>query len=112
MLKLRRMTTPPKVAIHLPLTRAMSPHPSAQPQFPSQEALATLGLTLRAGLLYFAAVFSVGLVLGVVRVLWAVPKLGVRGAELMEMPLMLVATVLVAFWVVRRLAVPPHFRRC
>ena len=77
----------------------------AQPQFRSH--LATLGLTLQAGLLYFAAVFAVGFVLGTVRVLWAVPRFGPRGAELMEMPLMLVATILAAMWVVRWLAVPP-----
>lgn len=102
------MTTPPKVTAHLLRTRAMSTHPSAQPQFLSRNTLARLGLTLRAGLLYFSAVFAVGFVLGTVRVLWAVPRFGPRGAELMEMPLMLVATILAALWVVRWLAVSPR----
>jgi hypothetical protein len=104
----RLTTTPPKVTAHFLRTRAMSTHPSAQPQFPSRNALARLGLTLRAGLLYFAAVFAVGFVLGTVRVLWAVPRFGPRGAELMEMPLMLVAIVLAALWGVRWLAVSPR----
>ena len=83
----------------------MPTHQPAQPQFRS--LLATLGLTLQGGLLYFAAVFAVGFVLGTVRVLWAVPHFGPRGAELIEMPLMLVATILAALWVVRWLALPP-----
>jgi hypothetical protein len=36
-------------------------------------------------------VFGTGFVLGPIRVLWAVPRLGERVAELMEAPLMLVA---------------------
>ena len=73
----------------------------------SQGATSAPWLILKAGLLYFATVFAVGFVLGVLRVLWAVPRFGPRGAELIEMPLMLVATILAALWVVRRLAVPP-----
>jgi hypothetical protein len=65
------------------------------------------GLAFKAGLLYFAIVFTAGFGLGIVRVLWAVPRFGTRAAELMEMPFMLLATILAALWVVRRLAVPP-----
>ena len=82
----------------------MSNHSSAQPQFRSP--LATVGGTLRAGLLYFAIVFGVGFTLGPIRIFWAVPRFGTRVAELMEMPFMLVAITLAAFWVVRRLSVP------
>jgi len=64
-------------------------------------------LILKAGLLYFAIVFAVGLILGSIRLLWAVPRFGSRAAELMEMPFMLIAIVLAAFWVVRHLSVPP-----
>jgi len=46
-------------------------------------------------------------VLGTVRVLLPVPRFGTRTAELLEMPVMLVAIVIVARWVVRRLAAPP-----
>lgn len=62
---------------------------------------------LKAGALYFTLVFAAGFVLGPVRELWAVPRFGATAAELMEMPLMLAAIVLVARWTVRRLAVPP-----
>ena len=62
---------------------------------------------IKAGLLYFAIVFTVGFVLGIIRVLWAVPQFGTRAAELMETPVMLVTIILTARWVVRRLAIPP-----
>lgn len=60
------------------------------------------GVLLRA-LLYFALVFGVGFVLGTVRVLWLEPRLGVRAAELAEAPVMLVATIVAARFVTRRL---------
>lgn len=69
-----------------------------------------LWLTLKAGLFYFAAVFTVGFGLGVIRVLWAVPRFGTRTAELMEMPLMLITIMLVAFWVCRRFSLAPGLR--
>jgi len=61
---------------------------------------------LKAGVLYFALVFGAGFVLGTIRTLWIVPRLGMRMAELMETPIMLVITILAARWTVRRLAVP------
>jgi hypothetical protein len=51
---------------------------------------------------YFGVVFGVGFVLGSVRVLWLVPRLGVRAAELVELPLMLVAVFVAAHWINRR----------
>jgi hypothetical protein len=62
---------------------------------------------LKAGVLYFAVVFGTGFVLGTLRTLWVVPRLGTRMAELLEMPVMLVVTIAAAWWIVRRLAVPP-----
>lgn len=62
---------------------------------------------LKAGGLYFALVFGAGFVLGTIRVLWVVPRLGTRTAELIETPFMLGITILAARWVARRLAVPP-----
>jgi hypothetical protein len=61
---------------------------------------------LKAGGTYFAFVFGAGFVLGPIRILWAVPRLGTRMAELMETPIMLVVTIVAARWIVRRFAVP------
>ena len=57
---------------------------------------------MKAGVLYFALVFGTGFVLGLIRTLWLLPKVGPRIAELMEMPIMFVVIVLAARWVVRR----------
>ena len=61
---------------------------------------------LKAGALYFALVFGARFVLGTIRVLWIVPQLGLRMAELMEAPFMLIVTIASSRWVVRRFAVP------
>ena len=61
---------------------------------------------LKAGVLYFALVFGTGFVLGTIRTLWVVPRVGTRKAELMETPVMLVVTILVARCIVLRLSVP------
>ena len=63
---------------------------------------------LKAGMLYFALVFGAGFVLGPIRMLWVVPRVGTRIAELMESPIMLVVIIVAARWLVRRLAVPPE----
>jgi hypothetical protein len=62
---------------------------------------------LKTGFLYFVLVFAAGFLLGTVRVLWLVPRLGERTAELMETPIMLLVIITAAYWAVRRLAVPP-----
>jgi hypothetical protein len=51
---------------------------------------------------YFGLVFGVGFGLGAVRVPLLVPRLGVRTAELIEMPFMFIAILLSARFVVRR----------
>jgi hypothetical protein len=61
---------------------------------------------VKAGLVYFALVFAAGFVLGTIRTVWVVPRVGTRIAELMETPIMLVVTILAARWAVLRLAVP------
>jgi hypothetical protein len=62
---------------------------------------------LKAGILYFGLVFGAGVVLGIVRTLWVVPRFGARTAELMEMPVIFVVSILAARWIVQRLFVPP-----
>jgi len=63
--------------------------------------------TLKAGVLYFVLVFAAGFVLGTIRTLWAVPRLGVRTAELIEAPIMFGVSILAARWVVRHVQVLP-----
>jgi hypothetical protein len=60
---------------------------------------------LKAGVLYFAIVSGVGFLLGPIRILWAVPRVGARTAEVLEAPIMLVITIVVAWWITRRFAV-------
>jgi len=62
---------------------------------------------VRAGLLYFALTFGAGFLLGPIRILLIEPRVGVRAAELLEIPVMIGVTLLAARWVTARLAVPP-----
>jgi hypothetical protein len=57
---------------------------------------------LRVALSYFSLVFGCGFLFGAVRVPFLVPRLGERSAELLEMPLMAMAMLLAARFVVRR----------
>jgi hypothetical protein len=51
-------------------------------------------------------VFGVGFVLGTIRTLWVVPRIGTMKAELMETPITLVVTIVAARWTILRLGVP------
>jgi len=53
-------------------------------------------LLARLAIAYFAFVFFIGFLLGVARTFWIAPRLGERAAELVEMPLMVAASFLVA----------------
>ena len=55
-----------------------------------------------ASAVYFAIVFGAGFVFGTVRVMWLVPTVGVRVAELTELPLMLTVAFVAARWINRR----------
>lgn len=57
---------------------------------------------LKAALLYFAIVFGAGFVLGTIRTLWIVPRVGARAAELMETPIMFVVIIIGARVTARR----------
>lgn len=60
--------------------------------------------TLKAGVLYFAIVFSAGFILGTIRTLWIVPRLGAKTAELIESPFMVVISFAAARAIIRRMA--------
>ena len=52
-------------------------------------------IPLRAGFVYFGIVFTIGFVLGAIRVLAVVPRIGELFAVLIELPLMLAASWIV-----------------
>lgn len=54
------------------------------------------GKIVRLALAYCAIVFAAGFLLGTVRVLWVVPRVGERWAELAETPVMVAASWLAA----------------
>ena len=62
---------------------------------------------LQSGLWYFSVVFAAGFMLGPIRVLWLVPRVGERTAELLEAPVMLLVIVFAARWIVGRFSAPP-----
>jgi hypothetical protein len=65
---------------------------------------------IKAGLCYFALTFGAGFVLGPLRMLVLVPRIGARAAELAELPVMIVVTWLAARWTIRRFHVPSSTR--
>lgn len=58
--------------------------------------------TLIAGLVYFIALFTLGFVMGTVRVLFVAPRFGQLVATLAEVPVMLVAALFACRWAIRR----------
>lgn len=60
----------------------------------------------RPALAYALCVFAVGFLAGTIRVLLLVPALGETAAVLVELPVMLAASLLVARWAVARWQVP------
>ena len=87
-------------------TPATSPSPSQTTDSAVPERRWTR--IIKAALLYFVIVFGAGSVLGPIRILFAVPRLGARIAELVETSLMLIVIILAARLVVRRFHLPSH----
>ena len=73
----------------------------------SHAAPRTAAQVLGAGAAYFAFAFGAGFVLGVIRELWAVPRFGMRVAELMEAPVMLAVIIFAAAWIIARFGLSP-----
>jgi hypothetical protein len=62
--------------------------------------------SFKPAVLYFALVLGTGFPLGSIRVPFLVPRFGERYAELLEMPIMFMAIVLAARYVVWRFSLP------
>lgn len=54
---------------------------------------------------YWGIVFALGFVLGTVRVLWVIPRVGLIPATLLELPVILAASWFAAGWILRRFAI-------
>jgi hypothetical protein len=67
-------------------------------------------LSVRAGVIYAVTVFAIGFLLGAVRVLLLVPRVGPSIAVSVEAPIMLAVSWLVASISIARLAVGPGIR--
>ena len=66
--------------------------------------------TFKAAAVYFLLIFAVGWVLGPIRELWAVPRFGRMTGVLLEGPIMLIAMIISARWVIRRFDLPRTLR--
>lgn len=64
---------------------------------------------LGAGLVYFAAVFAAGFVLGTVRTVFLVPQFGAFMAVLMELPVILAIAWWACGWIIKRVRLPEDF---
>ena len=65
---------------------------------------------IKAAVVYFVIVFGAGSVLGLIRTLLVVPRLGERIAELIELPVMLLIILLAAKFIVDKFHLPPSLR--
>ena len=68
--------------------------------------LGNLKRTLIAGTAYFLALFTLGFLLGTIRVVFVAPHIGQLAGTLAEAPVMLTAAYLICRWALRRWKVP------
>jgi hypothetical protein len=61
----------------------------------------------KAGSAYFALIFSLGFILGTVRVLAVIPRIGEFAATLVELPLILTASWFVSGWLIKKMRIAP-----
>ena len=81
-------------------------HGSARERKSHRVNISVVRTSSRAGAVFFAIVFAVAFVFGTFRVLVLVPRIGVFWAVLLEGPVLLTVSWIVARWCVRRFAVP------
>jgi hypothetical protein len=65
---------------------------------------------LKPAISYFGIVFGAGFILVPIRILLVIPRVGVRTAELMEAPIMLMVIIAASRWIVRRFPKPSDLR--
>lgn len=58
-----------------------------------------------AAIAYWAVVFALGFVLGTIRVMWIIPLVGLLPATALELPVILLASWLVANWVLHTFSI-------
>ena len=63
-------------------------------------------LPIRAAVVYFAVVFAAGFMLGTIRVVFFVPKIGEEVAVLFELPLMLIISWITCVRIINRFCAP------
>jgi hypothetical protein len=61
----------------------------------------------KAGCAYFVLIFSLGFILGTVRVLAVIPRIGEFAATLLELPLILTASWFVSGWLIKKMQIAP-----
>ena len=66
--------------------------------------------SIRAGVLYFVAVFGIGFLLGTVRILVLIPRLGELVSTFIELPIILSVAWLVSDFLTHRFNVPSEWR--
>ncbi|MGE0385177.1 MAG: hypothetical protein AB7Q97_10635 [Gammaproteobacteria bacterium] len=86
--------------------------PEARPEQRTGTAPTSAQRTLQAGAVYFTLVFGAGFVLGLIRVLWLVPRIGERAAEIAEQPVMLVVILFAARGTIARLLPEGSVAQC